>query len=91
MWKFIITMATPSKTLVAPGKPSPPHQVCEVSPGSLHYVHCKKTGRFAPKFAEKSPILNARLARGVLLTLSFFLQTSTTRAIRAYGNDCLLC
>jgi hypothetical protein len=35
--------------------------------------------------------LNARLARGVLSTVLFFLQTSTTRAIRAYGNDCFLC
>jgi hypothetical protein len=35
--------------------------------------------------------LNARLVCGVLLTVLFFLQMSTTRAIRAYGNDCLLC
>jgi hypothetical protein len=34
--------------------------------------------------------LNARLARGVLSAVSFFLQTSTTRAIHAYGKDCLL-
>jgi hypothetical protein len=46
---------------------------------------------FAPKFAEKSPFLNARLARGILLTVSFFLQTSTTSAIHAYGNNCILC
>jgi hypothetical protein len=49
---------------------------------------------FAPKFAKKSPFLNARLARGVLLTVSFFLQMSTTMAIRAYGaygKDCFLC
>jgi hypothetical protein len=31
---FIITMAPPTKTLAAPGKPSPPHQVGAVSPGS---------------------------------------------------------
>jgi hypothetical protein len=35
--------------------------------------------------------LNAQLVRGILLTVSFFLQKSTTRAIRAYGNDCFLC
>jgi hypothetical protein len=35
--------------------------------------------------------LNAQLACGVLLTVSFFLQTSTTRAIHAYGNNCFLC
>jgi hypothetical protein len=45
-WKFIITMAPPTKTLAAPGNPSPPHQVCAVSLGSLHCVHCKKTGCF---------------------------------------------
>jgi hypothetical protein len=149
-WKFIITMATPTKTLAAPGKPSPPHQVCAVCLGSLHCVHCKKTGRFCsqirreksifectigawrfvgcvifpsneynnghpclrqellvvlvpmivytakrviifvPKFAEKSPFLNAQLARGALSAVSFSLQMSTTMAIHAYGKDCLL-
>jgi hypothetical protein len=136
-------MATPTKTLAAPGKPSPPHQVCAVCLGSLHCVHCKKTGRFCsqirreksifectigawrfvgcvvfpsnkykqgllvvlvpmivytakrvivfvPKFAEKSPFLNAQLARGTLSAVSFSLQTSTTVAIHAYGKDCLL-
>jgi hypothetical protein len=58
-----------------------------------HYIVyiAKRLVIFAPKFAEKSPILNARLVCGVLLTVLFFLQMSTTRAIRAYGNDCLLC
>jgi hypothetical protein len=143
-------MATPTKTLAAPGKPSPPHQVCAVSPGSLHCVHCKKTGHFCsqirreksifectigawrfvscvvfpsneynnghpclrqgllvvlvpmivytakrvivfvPKFAKKSPFLNAQVARGALSAVSFSLQTSTTVAIHAYGKDCLL-
>jgi hypothetical protein len=45
---------------------------------------------FVPKFAEKSPFLNARLARGVLSAVSFSLQSSTTMAIHAYGKDCLL-
>jgi hypothetical protein len=45
---------------------------------------------FAPKFAKKSPFLNARLARGVLSAVLFSLQTSTTMAIHAYGKDCLL-
>jgi hypothetical protein len=150
MWKFIITMATPTKTLAAPGKPSPPHQLCAVSLGSFHCVHCKKTGHccsqicqeksifectigawrfvgcvifplneynnghpclqqgllvvlvpmivytakrviiFVPKFAEKSPFLNAQLARGALSAVSFSLQMSTTMAIHAYGKDCLL-
>jgi hypothetical protein len=45
---------------------------------------------FAPKFTEKSPFLNARLAHGVLSAVSFSLQTSTTMAIHAYGKDCLL-
>jgi hypothetical protein len=35
--------------------------------------------------------LNARLVRGILSTVLFFLQTSTTRAIHAYGNNCFLC
>jgi hypothetical protein len=45
---------------------------------------------FTPKFAEKSPFLNARLVRGVLLAVSFSLQTSTTMASHACGKDCLL-
>jgi hypothetical protein len=150
MWKFIITIATPTKTLAAPGKPSPPHQVCAVFPGSLHCVHCKKTGRFCsqirreksifectigvwrfvdcvifpsneykeghpclwqglllvlvpmivyiakrlivvvPKVAEKSPFLNAQLARSASSAVSFSLQMSTMMAIHAYGKDCLL-
>jgi hypothetical protein len=45
---------------------------------------------FAPKFAKKSPFLNAPLAHGVLSAVSFSLQTSTTMAIRAYGKDCSL-
>jgi hypothetical protein len=45
---------------------------------------------FVPKFAEKSPFLNAQLARGALSAVSFSLQTSTTVAIHAYGKDCLL-
>jgi hypothetical protein len=49
-----------------------------------------KLVNFAPKFAEKSPFVNARLARGVLSAVSFSLQTSTTMAIHAYGKDCLL-
>jgi hypothetical protein len=58
-----------------------------------HYIVyiAKRLVVFTPKFAKKSPILNARLACGILLTVSFFLQTSTTRAIHAYANDCLLC
>jgi hypothetical protein len=50
-----------------------------------HYIVyiAKRLVIFAPKFAKKSPFLNARLARGVLSTVSFFLQTSTTRAIHA--------
>jgi hypothetical protein len=45
---------------------------------------------FVPKFAEKSPFLNAQLACGALSAVSFSLQTSTTVAIHAYGKDCLL-
>jgi hypothetical protein len=45
---------------------------------------------FVPKFAEKSPFLNAQLARGALSAVSFSLQMSTTMAIHAYGKDCLL-
>jgi hypothetical protein len=45
---------------------------------------------FVPKFAEKSPILNAQLTRGALSAVSFSLQTSTTMAIHAYSKDCLL-
>jgi hypothetical protein len=45
---------------------------------------------FVPKFTKKSPFLNAQLARGTLLAVSFSLQTSTTMAIHAYGKDCLL-
>jgi hypothetical protein len=57
-----------------------------------HYIVyiAKRLVVFAPKFAEKSPFLNARLARGVLSAVSFSLQTSTTMAIRAYGKDCSL-
>jgi hypothetical protein len=143
-------MAPPTKTLVAPGKPSPPHQVCAVSLGSLDCVHCKKTGHFCsqirreksifectigtwrfvgcvifpsnkynnghpclwqgllvvlvpiivyiakrvivfvPKFTKKSPFLNAQLAHGALSAVLFSLQTSTTMAMHAYGNNCLL-
>jgi hypothetical protein len=58
-----------------------------------HYIVyiAKSLVVFAPKFTKKSPFLNARLVRGILSTVSFFLQTSTTRAIRAYGNNCFLC
>jgi hypothetical protein len=45
---------------------------------------------FAPKFAEKSPVLNAQLVHGILLAVLFSLQMSTTMAIRAYGKDCSL-
>jgi hypothetical protein len=45
---------------------------------------------FAPKFAKKSPFLNAQLTCGALLAVSFSLQMSTTMAIHAYGKDCLL-
>jgi hypothetical protein len=54
-WKFVITMAPPSNTPTAPGKPSPPNQVCVVSLEPLHCAYCKKTGRFCSKFhGEKS-------------------------------------
>jgi hypothetical protein len=58
-----------------------------------HYIVyiAKRLVVFAPKFTEKSPFLNARLGHGILLTVLFFLQTSTTMAIRAYGKDCFLC
>jgi hypothetical protein len=58
-----------------------------------HYIVyiAKRLVIFAPKFTEKSPFLNARLARGILSTESFFLQMSTTRAIHAYSSDCFLC
>jgi hypothetical protein len=57
-----------------------------------HYIVyiAKRLVVFATKFAEKSPFLNARLARGVLSAVSFSCQTSTTMAICAYGKDCLL-
>jgi hypothetical protein len=55
MWILIITMTTPSKTTMAPGKPLPRHQVCVVSLESLHCVYWKKTGHFCSKFCwEKS-------------------------------------
>jgi hypothetical protein len=37
-----------------------------------------------PKFAKKSPFLNAH---GAILAVSFSLQTSTMMAIRAFGKD----
>jgi hypothetical protein len=49
-------MAPPTKTLVAPGKPSPPHQVSAVSLGSLHCVHCKKTGHFCSQICRERSI-----------------------------------
>jgi hypothetical protein len=57
-----------------------------------HYIVyiAKRLVIFAPKFAKKSPFLNARLARGTLSAVSFSLQTSTTMAICAYGKDCSL-
>jgi hypothetical protein len=45
---------------------------------------------FVPKFADKSPFLNAQLVRGALSAVSFSLQTSTTMAICAYSKDFLL-
>jgi hypothetical protein len=61
MWKFIITMAPPTKTLAAPGKPSPPHQVGPVSLGSLHCVHCKKTGRFCSQIHQEKSIFECTI------------------------------
>jgi hypothetical protein len=90
MWKFIITMATPTKTLVAPGKPSLPTRFVQFLLDQYIVYIAKRLVIFAPKFAEKSPFLNVRLARGILLAVSFSLQMSTTMAIRAYGKDCLL-
>ena len=54
-------MATPTKTLAAPGKPSPPHQVCAVSLGSLHCVHCKKTGRFYSQICREKSIFKCTI------------------------------
>jgi hypothetical protein len=62
-WKFIITMATPTKTLAAPGKPFPPHQVCAVSLGSLHCVYCKKTGRFCSQFHREKSIFEFTIGK----------------------------
>jgi hypothetical protein len=44
-----------------------------------------------PNSPRKVHFRNARLARRVLLAVSFSLQMSTTMAICAYGNDCFLC
>jgi hypothetical protein len=54
-------MATPTKTLAAPGKPSPPHQVCAVSLGSLHCVHCKKAGRFCSQIHQEKSIFECTI------------------------------
>jgi hypothetical protein len=61
MWKFIITMAPLTKTLVAPGKPSPPHQAGPVSLGSLHCVHCKKTGCFCSQICQEKSIFECTI------------------------------
>jgi hypothetical protein len=60
-WKFIITMAPPTKTIVAPGKPSPSHQVGPVSLGSLHCVHCKKTHRFCSQICQEKSIFECTI------------------------------
>jgi hypothetical protein len=54
-------------------------------------VHCKKSDHFQSQIHQESPFLNAQLARRTLSAVSFSLQTSTMRAIHAYGNDCFLC
>ena len=54
-------MATPTKTLAAPGKPSPLHQVCAVSLGSLHCVHCKKTGHFCSQTCREKSIFECTI------------------------------
>ena len=59
--EFFITMAPPTKTLAAPGKPSPPHQVCAVSLGSLHCVHCKKTGCFCSQNRREKSIFECTI------------------------------
>jgi hypothetical protein len=90
MWKFIITMATPPRLLR--------HQESLLLPTRYvqflldHYIVyiAKSLVIFTPKFAKKSPFLNARLVCGVLSAVSFSLQTSTTMAIHAYGKDCSL-
>jgi hypothetical protein len=89
MWKLIITMTTPSKNPMAPGKPSPPHHICVVSLESLHCVYCKKTGHFCSKFCREKSVFECMIG-GTLLALSFALQMSTTMATLAYGKDSLL-
>ena len=59
--KTFFTMAPPTKTLAAPGKPSPPHQVCAVSLGSLHCVHCKKTGCFCSQNRREKSIFECTI------------------------------
>jgi hypothetical protein len=63
-----ITMTTPSKTPMAPGKPSPAYQVCVFSLESLHCVVYKKTGHFCSKFHQEKSIF-ARMIGGALCWL----------------------
>jgi hypothetical protein len=52
------------------------------------YVQCKKTDHCCSQSHREKSFLEC--ARRVLSAVSFSLQTSTTMAIHAYGNDCLL-
>jgi hypothetical protein len=51
-------------------------------------VHCKKTDHCCSQSHREKSFLEC--AWRILLAVSFSLQTSTTMAIDAYGNDCLL-
>jgi hypothetical protein len=60
-WKFVITMAPPSNTPTALGKPSPANQICVVSLEPLHCAYCKKTGHFCSKFHREKSIFECMI------------------------------
>jgi len=84
-------MAPPTKTLAAPGKPSPPHQVCAVSPGSLHCVHCKKTGRFCSQIHREKSIFECTIGAWRFVDCVVFPSNEYNEGHLCYGNDYFLC
>jgi hypothetical protein len=87
-WHFVDCVVFPSNQYNK-GHPCLRQQFLLVLVPMIVYI-AKRLIIVVPKVTEKSPFLNARLARDVLSAVSFSLQMSTTMAIRAYGKDCSL-
>jgi hypothetical protein len=90
MWKFIITMATPTKTLAAPGILLLPTRYVQFLLDHYIVYIAKRLVIFAPKFTKKSPFFECMIGAWYFVGCVVSLQMSTTMALRAYGKDCLL-